>query len=280
MKFQCLFRHVPSWFVFLMCAPVSCLASNKWLFTLLRCYVLSSSRSLAFWAFHFFLIFVFSYNRPSLLRHTLGSFLFFFFRFNLWVFSYILNLPKNYPLRFLSLAPSPVRLRITLQLPRCWTPPCVNRKLTVVRRSLALDEILYSWFYPVVHAGKKKSYPWRLSNHVHYPNSDPLKKCCIGTFLSFFSCSCSTLSWTFSSWIVVLANGSMQQKRHPTILAALTALLLSHLQLRLLPEKKRKSAYEGTSCSELTFNGCSESSLFNWLIKVALDYILCGKRDV
>lgn len=47
----------------------------------------------------------------------------------------------------------------------------------------------------------------------HYPTSNPLKKCCISAFSFFFSLS--TVSWTFSSWIVVLANESMQQKHHP-----------------------------------------------------------------
>lgn len=82
---------------------------------------------------------------------------------------------------------------------------------------------------------KRKSYPWCLSYPVHYPISNPLKKCCISAF-SFFFFFCSTVSWPSSIWIVVLVNELMQQKRHPNWPA--WQYCFSHLQPPLLPEKK------------------------------------------
>lgn len=54
---------------------------------------------------------------------------------------------------------------------------------------------------------------------------------------------------------------------------------IASLSSSAAPAPGKKSACEGTSCSELAFNGCSESSLFNWLIKVGLDYIACRKHN-
>lgn len=156
----------------------------------------------------------------------------------------------------------------------------MHGELTVLRRLLAVDEIVYWWFYSAVHFTKKKSYPWCLSCPVHYPlqPSNPLRKCCVSAFsvhfLSLFFLYCQLDLFQLDCGF----GERIDAAQTPSKLAGLMLLLLSHLQSPLLVEKK-KSACEGTSCLELAFNGCSESSLFNWLIKVGLDYIPCRKRD-
>lgn len=123
-------------------------------------------------------------------------------------------------------------------------------------------------------------------NHIHDTFSplsitlppSLLKKCCISSYsLSFFIyfllyCQLDRLQLDCGF------GERIDAAETPSKLAGLTLLLLSLIFSRPCSREKKVLA-KATSRSELAFNACSESSLFNWLIKVALDYIPCSKRD-